>query len=86
MLKISVTHGSKDHLLFQRIINQGIDSRLEAFTVSTFGHKFEEHRLYLDFADDEIQILLRRLLGDRSDEADQWVSDIVMTWYGYEGV
>lgn len=62
--------------LFTKIINQGIDSRLEAFVKSKFSVRAE--RLYLDFHADELSILLRRL-GD-----SDWVDDIVREFYGVE--
>ena len=82
MLDISCCIGTEDARSFARIINQGIDARLEAFVDSQFRR--EGGRLYLDFDDSEIPILLRRLAEDGTDDADRWESDIVEAHYGVE--
>lgn len=71
---ISVFAGGKDCELFTSIINQGIDAHLEAFTDSKFEYK--GNRLHLDFAYDELPILLRRLRENNSDNAVEWAEDI----------
>ncbi len=81
---ISVCLGSKDHRLFCQIINQGIDSRLTAFTKSNFH--YDESRYYFDFATCELEILIRRLVDLETDLADLWAADIVLSAFGYETV
>jgi len=83
-LPISVWQGSSDYKLFRDIVNQGIDARLTGFTKSEFEHK--ESRLYLDFAVDEIEILLRRLtkVAETDENAEMWLQDIVMCLYDVE--
>lgn len=73
-MRLSVVHGTEDYKLFKEVINQGIDSHLEAFTASTF--KTWERRLYCDFDPAEIPILIRRLEEIGSEEALSWVEDI----------
>ena len=76
-----------DAELFTNVVSQGIDSRLEAFTESTFN--YEGQRLVMDFADSELSILIRRLseLDDAgNDSAGQWVMDIVECEYGHETI
>ena len=81
-LDISVYIHSDDMKMFQAIVNQGIDARLEGFTKSTFYQNCL--RYYFDFAPSEIQILLRRMLAIEKDIADMWATDIVACYYGYE--
>ena len=81
-LDISVYIHSDDMKMFQDIVNQGIDSRLEGFTKSTFYQDLQ--RYYFDFVPSEIQILLRRMLILKTENANQWVFDIVNCYYGYE--
>ena len=97
MLDISCTTHGEDFAMFKAIINQGIDARLEAFLKSKF--EIRGSRLYMEFHDDEIQILLRRLeeleeLEDRELESQQagetwehvysWIVDILDSHYGIE--
>tara|TARA_Y100001963_G_C6657440_1_gene388763 strand:- start:211 stop:498 length:288 start_codon:yes stop_codon:yes gene_type:complete len=93
MLDISCTTISDDFKLFQEVINQGIDSRLEAFTKSKFEIKKEHlvNRLYMEFHESEIQILLRRLeeLEEKADDQEYeniyfWITDILFSHYGWE--
>lgn len=81
-LKISCRIYSDDYKMFADIINQGIDSRLEAFTRSSF--KQSDTRLNMIFSTYEVSILLRRLLELEDIAAGQWVDDIVYTQYGFE--
>ncbi len=94
-LNISVYSGSFDFTLFINVINKGIDSRLTAFTKSKF--KIEDNRLYMDFSEDEIEILIRRLLdklekveaSNIEDETEyydilSWITDIVNEQYMVE--
>lgn len=92
-LDISCTTHSDDFELFSSIINQGIDARLEAFTKSKFEIKKEYlgSRLYMEFHESEIQILLRRLeeLEDESDDEkyeqiSSWIIDILDAHFGIE--
>ena len=79
-LKISVGNWSQDFSLFRDIINQGIDAHLEAFTKSKFKMKDAPpfgQRLDMEFHQDEKKILLRRLDEIGSDEASQWLEDIL---------
>jgi len=59
-MKISFIKGSDDHKLFVKVIN------LEGFTKSIFDE--DDHRVYLDFHEDELNILLRRLDEVHEDE------------------
>lgn len=65
--------GSNDYKLFEKIVNQGIDSSLEGFTKSKFGKSphFDNKALF-NFSKDELPILLRRLEQDGSEEALDW--------------
>ena len=80
---ITTPINSDDHKLFTGIINQGIDSHLEAFTKSKFevktikkGSFFEDTRLVLDFDRSELPILLRRLNEEGTENATNWALDI----------
>ena len=77
---ISVYVGGPDFDLFKSVINQGIDSRLEGFTDSNFYR--DGNRYNFDFADSELQVLIRRLIELENEEADQWIDDIVSLRYG----
>lgn len=82
MLDITVPLHSDDFNLFRRIVNIGIDAWLEGFTESRFYR--EGNRFCLDFNDNEVSILLRRLDEKDTEHADMWVRDIVYCYYGYE--
>jgi len=90
MLDISCTTHGEDFAMFKAIINQGIDARLEGFVQSKF--EIRGSRLYMEFHDDEIQILLRRLeeleeLDYRETEfhdVNSWIVDILDSHYGIE--
>ena len=86
LLDITVDIQSDDMSLFTAIVNEGIDARLEGFTESRFYPGKGSNRFCLDFAPNEIQILLRRLLAIETEESDRWVVDIVECYYGYETI
>lgn len=76
---------TEDYILFKGIIEQGIDSHLEAFTESTFEEKLVDGqpRLVMDFVGKDIPILIRRLeeidvedINGMGEEASMWVADI----------
>ncbi len=76
---------SEDFELFKSIINQGIDSRLEAFTKSHFEVSHHTSgRFDFFFHDTEIPLLLRKLSEMDTEIADQWESDILETEYGID--
>lgn len=84
---ITVPTNSEDEKLFKNVVNQGIDSRLTAFTKSKFTYKELGTRLYLYFHPNEIEILLRRLdkIADNGNEnAFLWESDIISNFYDKE--
>mgnify|MGYP003146791267 CR=1 FL=1 len=99
-LDISCTTISDDYQIFKSVIDQGIDSRLEAFTKSKFEIKKEYlvSRLYMEFDESEIQILLRRLeeleekaYENRINEEDEsweridsWIIDILDAQFDIE--
>jgi len=71
---------TNDMRIFTTVVNQGIDSRLEGFTKSTFGRHGD--RLCLSFHPDEFSILIRRLYEMEEFEATQWADDIAFELYG----
>jgi len=81
-----------DARIIKDIVNQGIDSRLEGFTKSTFKWSSRELKLYCNIDDSEMQILIRRLLEynksyvdiDNVILAEQLANDIVSVYYGIE--
>lgn len=76
-VNISVFVGSSDFDLFRSVIEQGIDSHLQAF-VSSYFH-IQSSRLEMNFSIEELPILVRRLdeLGDSGNEsAMDWSNDI----------
>ena len=82
--KISVPTISGDFELFKKVINMGIDARLEAFTKSDFYVKAKSigGRLYLDIDESEMQILIRRLLETETESGELWADDIIEAYYG----
>ncbi len=64
--------------LFYTVINQGIDSSLEGFTKSKFGVKHTSlgKRIVLNFHQDELPILIKRLEAIGSKEAEMWANDL----------
>ncbi len=81
-IEISMHKFSDDAKLFTSIIEQGIDSRLEAFTQSDFT--FVYPRLTLIFHPNESSILMRRLSEIDTENADQWENAILDIYYGIE--
>ena len=76
--------------IMQRVIQRGIDSRLEGFTRKS-SFKFERSqgtkgilRLQCKIHSSEMSILLRRLLEDDTEEAEMLADSIVSVEYGYE--
>jgi hypothetical protein len=67
-------------------VNQGIDSRLEGFTRSTFewGDGRNGLRLECKVHPDEMQVLIRRLVELDNDNADSLADSIVSVYYGKE--
>jgi len=63
-------------------VNQGIDSRLEAFTHSTF--EWGEHgRLHCEIHDDDMQVMIRRLLESGDENSELLADDIVHVEYDW---
>ena len=84
-MQITCRLGMTDSKLFTDIVNQGIDSHLEAFTASKFSQR--DGRLVLDFDLVELPILVRRLEELEDNEAAQsWASDIIETPEYKEGL
>ena len=89
-MEISCCTGSDDFELFNNIINQGIDARLEAFTNSTF--EIKGNRLFINIDTSEISIFMRRLSMAAEIEAesidnwtaDQWEDDILEIYFGID--
>jgi hypothetical protein len=73
-LDISTYAGSDDTKLFMKIVNQGIDSHLEAVTRSEFLWK--DNRLHMRIHRKDIPVLIRRLEEIGTDEAISWAEDI----------
>ena len=100
LLQINCRQGSQDFDLFLSIVNQGIDSRLEAFTKSVFQLQPKENRINFCFHQDEMQILIRRLTEKLEEKENldfednsgtdewlniySWISDIIETTYNRE--
>ena len=72
--EITCPIGSSDAKLFTKIINQGIDSHLEAFVKSKFSHS--DRRLILNFHKSEVPLLIRRLNDLGTEVSEMWASDI----------
>jgi hypothetical protein len=66
--------GGDDDEMFVKVVNQGIDGYLQAFTESKFS--VQGNRRVLDFHVSELPILLRRLRELEESEADMWADDI----------
>ena len=73
-VEITCRIGGSDAKLFTDVVNQGIDSYLEAFTKSRFGNSGD--RLVLNFHRDELPLLVRRLEEINSPDAAAWAEDI----------
>lgn len=83
---VSFLVGTPDYHLFVDIWNQGIDSRLEAFTKSEYKFRgtMVGNRLIISFHPDEMSILLRRLSEVNTEKADMWIGDILYFYYDKE--
>ena len=75
-----------DLKLIKSIVNQGIDSRLEGFCISIFHHEVVDSviRLQCKIHPTEMQILIRRLLELKTDQAEMLADDIVRIYYDEE--
>ena len=78
-LPISCIVNSSDFTMFKSVIDQGIDSYLEGFTKSSFEIKKAEYatRLYMNFHNSELPILIRRLQELYTGQSDMWAMDIL---------
>jgi hypothetical protein len=78
-IDINCPIGSFDFNLFKGIVNQGIDSHLEAFTQSEFFiDPKNKNRFTFNFHKDEIYVLLRRLEEKGQEEYLIWKNDIAL--------
>lgn len=84
---ITCLAGGSDDKMFTAIINQGIDSHLEAFTKSNFRYETKKisekltlTRLCLDFEVSELAILVRRLDEMAYNETGELVNESALTW------
>lgn len=82
-LEIEVHPASDDFRLFESLVNQGIDSHLEGFTLSKFGYRRYDSigvRAFFHFHRSEVPILIRRLKialdSDYGQLALGWLADI----------
>ena len=77
-LPITCPIGSDDFKTFVSIVDQGIDSHLEAFTLSRFGvQKGCENRFVFDFHKSELPLLMRRLSElEQTETIEMWIEDI----------
>jgi len=73
---------NKEFDVFAKVLAQGIDARLEGFTLSS--RHWSGNRLHMMFHKSELQILIRRLVEQCNADADRWADDIVLVEYGYE--
>jgi len=86
MFDMSLTFDDFDAV--ERAVNQGIDSRLEGFTRSSFEveNVMGVWRLQCQVHEYELQILIRRLLEDGDLHSELLADDIVYIQYGVETV
>ena len=86
MFEMSLTF--EDMRLIKAIVNQGIDSRLEAFTKSSFTWNTNSTVLRLEclIHQDEMTTLLRRLLEFGTDNSEALANEIVWVEYGHETI
>ena len=75
-----------DLKMVKEVVNRGIDSRLEGFTVSIFHHEVVNGvlRLQCQIYPAEMQILIRRLLELETEQAEMLADDIVRIYYDEE--
>jgi len=81
---MELTLNHNDVELFAKVVNQGIDSRLEGFTKLQINDFTGPYHIKLTFHPDEYQILIRRLLELEDERAELWADDLVSTIYGVE--
>lgn len=78
-INVNTPKGSFDFNLFAKIINQGIDAHLEAFTQSKFLEDTKNPaRFNFFFHKSELPILLRRLKEFGQEEFIMWSNDIAL--------
>ena len=78
-LFIEVHPASDVFRLFERMVNQGIDSRLEGFTLSRFGYRIYDSigvRAFFNFHRSEIHIIRDRL----AEIFDPYLDDLITQW------
>ncbi len=78
-VEITCPMGMADDKMFTKIVNQGIDAHLEAFTKSYFEEMYTRDRLprrVLNFHVTELPLLVRRLRGLDTDDTNRWADDI----------
>ena len=75
---------NNDVELITKIVNQGIDSRLEGFTQSRFYPSDIIRYVDCNIHPAEMQILIRRLLELETEEAEMLADDIVRIYYDEE--
>ena len=87
-LKMSCVYNSHDYKIIQKIVDMGIDSRLEGFTDSDFHleNKRGFYRLFVTIAENELSIFMRRLslLSYGHTPACNLENDILFSYYGIE--
>lgn len=76
---------NNDVELMAKVVNQGIDSRLTAFTRSKF-HGNHYNQLFCLIHSDEMEILIRRLLELETENAENLADSIVEVYYGKETI
>lgn len=72
----------RDAAILKRIVNIGIDARLEAFVQSSF--EWRDNKLICAIGENDFQVLIRRLLEDGTEEAEQLADDIIYVQFGVE--
>ena len=78
-LEIEVHPASNDFRLFEQMVNQGIDSRLEGFTLSRFGYRIYDStgvRAFFNFHRSEVHIIRDRL----AEIFDPYLDDLITQW------
>lgn len=84
--------GSEDYDNIIQVVNQGIDARLTGFTRSEFRFqekeigRFKLGRLFCWIHYLELEVLIRRLLELKTEQAEMLADDIVMVEYGVETI
>jgi len=75
-----------DTKIMREVINQGIDSRLEGFTRSTFVWNHNTGKMDCQIHPEEMTTLIRRLLELETESAEMLADDIVYVEYGHETI